>query len=100
MRLWGWSRTDPPWRYGLMLGVPALAAGVWGTFAVPNDPSRSGRAPVPVSGAARLRIELAFFGFACWALYDADAKVSSLTLGAVVVVHYALSNERVRWLLS
>ena len=97
---WGWSQTDAPWRYILMLAVPALAATVWGTFAVPNDPSRSGRAPVAVPGAARLGIELAFFGFACWALYDANAKVSSLTLAVVIVVHYALYHERIRWLLS
>ncbi|MGI9657611.1 MAG: YrdB family protein [Gaiellaceae bacterium] len=97
---WGWSQTDAPWRYLLMLGLPALAAGVWGTFAVLNDPSRSGRAPVPVSGATRLGVELAFFGLACWALYDANAKVSGLTLAAAVVVHYALSSERIRWLLA
>lgn len=100
MAYWGWSQTGAGWRYALMLAIPALAAGAWGTFAVPDDPSRSGGAPVPVSGVARLGIELAFFGFACWALYDTGEKVSSLTLAAVVVVHYALSGERLRWLLS
>ena len=48
---WGWSQTEAPWRYVLMLGVPALAAAVWATFTVPDDPSRSGRAPVPVPGS-------------------------------------------------
>lgn len=97
---WGWSQTGEWWRYLLMLGVPALGAAAWGTFAVRGDPSRSGKAPVPVPGIARLALELAFFGFACWALYDAGATVSSLTLAAIVVVHYLLSYERVRWLLA
>ncbi len=97
---WGWSQTEEWWRYLLMLGVPALGATIWGTFAVPGDPSRSGKAPIPVPGIARLTLELAFFGFACWALYDVGATVSSLTLAAIVVVHYVLSYERVRWLLA
>lgn len=100
MGYWGWSQTAEWWRYVLMIGVPALAAAAWGTFAVPGDPSRSGGAPVPVSGMVRLALEAAFFGFACWALYDAGATVSSLALAAVVIVHYVLSSERVRWLVS
>lgn len=97
---WSWSLTDEWWRYLLMLGVPALGAAAWGTFAVPGDPSRSGRAPVPVPGVVRLALELAYFGFACWALYSAGATVSSVILTAAVVVHYLLSIERVRWLVA
>ncbi len=29
-----------------MIGVPFAAAALWGIFAVPDDPSRSGKAPV------------------------------------------------------
>jgi hypothetical protein len=97
---WGWSLTDEWWRYVLMLGVPALGAAAWGTFAVPDDPSRSGGAPAPVPGFVRLVLELAFFGFACWALYDTGATILSLTLAVAVVVHYVVSYERVRWLVS
>src|SRR5580698_4104056 len=41
------------------IAAPLVAATVWGVFAVPRDPSRSGKAPVRVSGGIRLVIELA-----------------------------------------
>ena len=55
---WGWSVSEGFTRFLLLLGVPLLLAVVWGTFAVPSDPSRSGRAPIPVPGVVRLLIEL------------------------------------------
>ncbi|MCJ7717842.1 MAG: YrdB family protein [Anaerolineales bacterium] len=47
---WGWN-LGPGWKSKLLgLGIPFLVAVVWGTFAVPDDPSRSGTAPVPIPG--------------------------------------------------
>ena len=82
----------------LAIGLPVAAAVIWGTFAVPNDPSRSGRAPVPVPGVVRLGIELATFGFGAWALYDTGSTTLSLIFAAIVVVHYLASYDRVAWL--
>ena len=65
---WGWNHADGVLRFVLALGIPVLAAAAWGTFAVPGDPSRSGRAPVPVSGIVRVLLELAFFASATWVL--------------------------------
>jgi hypothetical protein len=96
---WGWRVGGGPWRFVLTLGVPLLLAVVWGTFAVPNDPSRSGDAPVPVPGVARLILELATFGFAVWALYAAGQPVLSLILTLLVVAHYAFSYDRIAWLV-
>ena len=64
MAMGNWAfQTAPPgaaaWLAGL--GLPAIAAAAWVTFAVPGDPSRSGRAPVPVPGWVRLLLELAVF---------------------------------------
>ena len=42
MGFWGWRQSEGWFRYILALIIPILAAVVWGTFAVPNDPSRSG----------------------------------------------------------
>jgi len=42
---------------------------------------------------------LAFFAFAAWALYDAGQPVLSLILATLVVVHYLVSYDRVKWLL-
>jgi hypothetical protein len=96
---WGWSQHDGVLRFILAVGLPVLAAVLWGTFAVPEDPSRSGKAPVPVPGIVRLVLELAFFAFAAWALYDAGKATLALILAAIVVIHYALSYDRIAWLL-
>src|ERR1700679_2726266 len=43
------------------LAMPAVIAAVWGVFAVPGDPTRGGKVPVPVSGWLRIGIEMAVF---------------------------------------
>jgi hypothetical protein len=96
---WGWTRAKGPLRFLLALGLPLLLAIVWGVFAVPDDPSRAGHAPVPVPGAVRLLLELAMFAFAAWALYDAGRPVLGLVLAVVVVAHYILSTDRITWLV-
>lgn len=100
MGIWGWKLSDNWIHYLLAFGIPLLAAVIWGTFAVPNDPNRSGNAPVPVPGIIRLIIELIIFGFAVWALYDTGYSKLSLIIGIIVVVHYIVSYDRIHWLLS
>jgi hypothetical protein len=79
--------------------VPLALAIVWGTFAVPNDPSRSGHAPIPIPGVVRLVLEWANFAFAVWALYSLGRPVPGVILGIVTAVHYALSYDRFTWLV-
>jgi len=98
--IWGWKQSDSWERYILAIGLPVAAAAIWGIFAVANDPSRSGNAPVPVSGKVRLGIEFLFFGFATWALYNMGSYPLSLLLGTVVLAHYAISYDRIYWLLT
>src|ERR1019366_7635457 len=62
--LGGWARRTAG--RGLVGWAAALAtalivAVLWGTFAVRGDPSRSGRAPVPVPGWLRIALEMAVF---------------------------------------
>ena len=97
--VWGWQRGDGWSAIALAVGLPVLAAVMWGTFAVAGDPSRSGSAPIAVPGIARLAMELAMFALATWALYDVGAYWLSLAMGAVVLVHYLTSYDRVVWLL-
>ncbi len=99
MAYWGWLQHDGVWRVVFAAGAPLLAAVVWGTFAVPDDPSRSGKAPVPVPGIVRLLLELAIFGFAVWALYDAGQTTIALIYGLLVLFHYLVSYDRIAWLL-
>jgi hypothetical protein len=96
---WGWTVSQGFTRFLLVWGVPLLLAIVWGTFAVPNDPSRSGHAPIPVPGVLRLVLELANFAFAVWALYAVGQPVPGLILAVLVIVHYILSYDRITWLV-
>jgi len=82
----------------LMVVLPLFAAVVWGTFNVPGDPSRSGKAPVPVPGIVRLLIELDIFGCATWALYSFNPTYGWI-FGLVTLAHYTLSYDRIIWLL-
>ena len=97
---WGWFQADGWLSYLLALGVPLLAAGMWGTFAVPGDPSRSGKAPVPVPGIVRLILELAYFGAATWALFATGLATLGWAYGLAVILHYLASYDRVGWLLQ
>ncbi len=96
---WGFKEHTGILQFVLGLGLPLLAAAAWGIFAVPGDRTRSGDAPVPVPGALRLLLELSLFALASWALCDAGSPVLALILASVVVVHYALSYDRIGRLL-
>ena len=98
--LWGWRQGEDGWRIVFAVGIPLVAAALWGTFAVPGDPSRSGSAPVPVPGLLRLVLELGFFASATLALYELGFARLTATFAAAIVVHYLLAYDRVRWLVS
>ena len=97
---WGWKQGTGFTRYLFALGIPIGLAVLWGTFAVPNDPSRSGEAPVPVPGIIRLIIELGIFGFGIWALYTAASDWLGVVFGGCVILHYILSYDRILWLIT
>jgi len=99
--IWGWYTGNPGWLpYAMAIGIPTIAAVIWGIFNVPDDPSRSGNAPVVVPGVIRLIIELAFFALATWALYDLGYSRMSIVFGVVAVLHYLVSYDRIIWLLK
>jgi hypothetical protein len=97
---WAWRLGDGWVRYALAIGIPLLMAVVWGTFAVPDDPSRSGAAPVAVPGMVRLAIELAFFAFATWSLQQCGHTRAAWAMGILVVFHYLISYDRLQWLMA
>lgn len=86
---------------GILLAVflPISAAAIWGIFAVPADPSRSGKAPIPVAGSVRLALELILFGLASWAFLRAGLQWAAILFGLLVICHYLLSLDRINWLL-
>ncbi len=95
---WGWKQSDSWYRFLLAAGIPIILAAIWGTFAVPDDPSRSGSAQVAVPGIVRLVLELAIFASATWALYDLGMVKWSWILGLAVIIHYVISYDRILWL--
>lgn len=97
---WGWTQHEGILRYAWSIGTIVLAAAIWGTFAVPDDPSRSGKAPVPIPGLLRLVLELVFFAAGVWAFFAADQPLWGTILGVATLIHYAFSYDRIRWLLG
>ena len=98
--LWAYRQLTGLLGFALTVLLPLLLALVWGAFTVPGDPTRSGRAPVATPGFIRLFIELGIFAFAVWELYDLGYSVLCFAFGLLVAVHYALSYDRIKWLLQ
>lgn len=96
----GWQRFEGALRWGGVVVLPLVLMLLWGIFAVPDDPSRSGAAPVPVSGAVRLLIEAVVFGSAIAAVGGLGQPRWAAIGAGIVVLHYALSWDRIRWLLE
>ena len=94
---WGWNQGEGAMRYAGAILLPLMAAALWGIFRVPGDP---GDAPVPVPGYARLMLEAAFFGGAVWAASASGFPQAAGVFGAAALLHYALSYDRILWLLK
>lgn len=100
MGIWGWKQSDTWIRFLLVIAIPIIAMIIWGTFAVPDDPSRSGQAPVQVPGMVRLLIEWSFFSFAVWIFQDLGLPKLSWWIGSITFIHYAVSYDRIIWLIA
>ena len=98
--LWGWAQHMGILRYLLAIGLPLLAAALWGTFRVPADTSANGKAPVPVAGWQRFLLEAVFFISAAWCLFDAGAMLAGYIFSGVTLVHYLVSYDRILWLFK
>lgn len=97
--IWGYMQSDTWTGILLVILLPILFAALWGVFAVRDDPSRSGKTVVQTHGYIRLFIELGLFGCATWMLFDLDYMMLWWIFGAVVIIHYAISFDRIGWLL-
>ena len=93
---WGWTQPAGIWRPVLGLGLPLLAAALWGIFRVPED---TGKGLVAVRGLLRLLLEFCFFAAGAGLLLAAGQSFLALVFAALVVFHYAISYDRVAWLL-
>jgi hypothetical protein len=98
-RLGLWA-ADGPLAVLLALVFSIGAATAWGLFNVPGDRSRSGRAPVQVSGAVRLLVESVLLGGGSVGWFLAGPIWFAWTYTVTLVIHYLLSWDRVGWLLG
>ena len=98
--IWSWKSFEGWQGTVLAIVIPFVMAVIWGTFAVPDDPSRSGKAPVPIPGGVRLLLELIFFFFAVWCLYELGFSGLGRVFGLLVGLHYLISADRVKWLIK
>lgn len=97
---WGsWSRTQGAARLAA-IALPVAAAVIWGIFNVPNDPSRSGAAPVRVHGWIRLALEWLVLGGGWMGFAFANQPALAVGLAVLTIVHYVVSLGSVRWLVS
>ena len=98
---WGWSLSDNTLiQVGAAIGIPAIAAALWGIFRAPGDTSAGKPAIVPVPGPIRLLLEFALFGLAAYGLWTAVSRAAAETLLTITVLHYVMTWQRVRWLLT
>lgn len=77
-----------------------FTASVWGVFAVPDDPSRSGKTVVVTPGPVRLAIELSLFAVVTVWLLVGESYLPAALLAGGTVLHYAAWPARIRWLLA
>ena len=96
---WGWHQDIGAFRFILAVIGPLLFAAVWFTFNVKNDPSRSGKAPVPVPRLARLIIELFLFTLASIAAFSSMSELAGIIFASAVLIHYIASYKRISWML-
>ena len=97
---WAWRSTDDVARWLGVFLLPVAAMAIWTVFNVPDDPSRSGGAPVEIPGWLRLAIEIAILGASTAALVARGPLWFGLTVGGLTVVHYLASTARLDWLLQ
>jgi hypothetical protein len=98
--VWAWRRTPAPWRWVLVIALPVAVGWAWGTFTVPDDPSRGEDGDVRTPGPLRLLLELAVFFGAVGALHLAGLRRAARWLLVVVVAYQILAYDRIGWLLS
>jgi hypothetical protein len=95
-----WTLTSGPVRWAAVTLVPITAAVTWGVFNVVDDPSRSGTAPVEVSGWIRLAIEALILGGGAAAITFAGRRDIGIVFALLVAFHYAASTSRIEWLVQ
>ncbi len=97
MVYWGWSQHEGIVRVLLAVGLPLIAALLWGVFRVDNDPNK---AVVVIPGVLRLLLEWGLFALAVVLLAATGDWLTALIFAALIVLQYALSLDYLRWKIA
>lgn len=97
---WGWSLGSGGWEYAGAIALPFFAAVIWAVFRAPGETHGPDRTPVPVSGRLRLLLEVCFFGAGILGLYQCGQLLLVECFSVMLLLHYGLSYDRLRWLLT
>ena len=98
---WGYSLSDTTLvRLFAAIAIPALAAIAWAVFRTPGDNSAGKEGIVPVPGWVRLLLELGLLLLATYGTWSAGSRVAAETLLTFTALHYLLTWQRIRWLLT
>lgn len=96
---WGATLADGFLSLVMALIVVTVAALLWGFVGVPGDRGPNDNPRVRVPGVLRLMIEGLIFGGAVLALIAVDRPTWAMIFAVVTVIHYAISYERILWLV-
>lgn len=99
LAVWSWRKVPSPWHWLMVVALPVAVGWAWGSFTVPDDPSK-GESNIHTPGPLRLLLELAVFFGAVAALYLADLRRAARWLLAIMVGYQVLAYDRIGWLLS
>lgn len=98
--VWGWHLGDGGAVGALLAALFVIVAVlVWALCRAPGDLPH-GRSRLPVPGSVRIAIEWAILALAVYGIWTAWSRAAGETLLTAGVIHYALTWERLRWLLS
>lgn len=95
--VYGWNCFPVPWHWLPAIALPVVAAAIWAVFRSPRDPNP---VVIAVPGYVRLLLEAIFFVLAVAALQHAGYTYAAMIFAAVLLLHYALSYDRIRLLLK
>jgi len=87
-------------RLALAVLLPVAAMALWVVFRTPGDESAGKEGFVAIPGWLRLIMELSLFLIAAFGAWWAGSRIAAETLLTFTVLHYVVTWQRVRWLLT
>lgn len=94
---WGWNKFEGTTKYLVAIGLPLLAATIWGVFRVEGDPRK---AVVAIPGWLRFSYEMILFTAAALFLFQLQQYRWGSIFVAVSALHYLFSYQRIIWLFQ